>query len=99
VYYGAFLMPVQHGRDFRLEFLAKLFFAGREGPGAVTSLISHQRVACSAWIAQLQQEISAVDPIRRYDHLVLQFRLSQLEAIQTWLDQCEETLITESAAT
>jgi PadR family transcriptional regulator, regulatory protein AphA len=99
VYYGAFLMPVQHGRDFRLEFLAQLFFAGREGPGAVTSLISHQRVACSAWIAQLQQEISAVDPIRRYDHLVLQFRLSQLEAIQTWLDQYEETLIAESAAT
>jgi PadR family transcriptional regulator, regulatory protein AphA len=44
-------MPVQHGRDFRVEFLAKLFFAGREGPGAVTALISQQRVACSRWIA------------------------------------------------
>ena len=92
-------MPVQHGRDFRLEFLAKLFFAGREGPGAVTALISHQRVECSVWIAELQREISALDPVRRYDRLVLQFRLSQLEAIQMWLDQCEETLITESADT
>ena len=85
--------PVQHGRDFRLEFLAKLFFAGREGPGAATTLISHQRLECSRWIAELQREISALDPDRRYD------RLSQLEAIQTWLDQCQETLITESADT
>ena len=90
-------MPVQHGRDFRVEFLAKLFFARREGPGAVATLISHQRVECSLWIAELQREIGALDPVRRYGLLVLLFRLSQLEAIQTWLDQCEETLITESA--
>jgi PadR family transcriptional regulator, regulatory protein AphA len=87
-------MPVQHGRDFRLEFLAKLFFAGRQGPGAVSALISHQRVECAVWIAELQQEISTLDSVRRYDRLVLQFRLSQLEAILSWLDQCEETLIT-----
>jgi PadR family transcriptional regulator, regulatory protein AphA len=91
--------PVQHGRDFRLEFLAKLFFARRQEPGAATTLISHQRLACARWIAELQEEISALDPDRRYDRLVLQFRLSQLEAVQTWLDQCEETLITESADT
>jgi PadR family transcriptional regulator AphA len=41
--------PVQHGRDFRVEFLAKLFFAGRDGPGAVAVLVSRQRVACSRW--------------------------------------------------
>src|SRR5262252_750744 len=27
--------PVAHGRDLRLEFLAKLFFAAREGPQTV----------------------------------------------------------------
>ena len=91
--------PVQHGRDFRVEFLAKLFFAGREGPGAVTALISRQRVECAVWIAELRREISALDPDRRYDRLVLQFRLSQLEAIQTWLDQCEETLTPGSLGT
>jgi PadR family transcriptional regulator, regulatory protein AphA len=88
--------PVQHGRDFRVEFLAKLFFASREGSSALTILISRQRVECSVWIAELQQEISALDPVRRYDRLVLQFRLSQLEAIQRWLDECEQTLIPES---
>jgi PadR family transcriptional regulator, regulatory protein AphA len=91
--------PVQHGRDFRVEFLAKLFFAGREGPGAVTALISRQRGECSLWIVDLRREISVLDPVRRYDRLVLQFRLSQLEAIQTWLDKCEETLIPGSPDT
>jgi hypothetical protein len=40
-----------------------------------------------------------LDPVRRYDRLVLHFRLSQLEAIQTWLDQSEEILVAESADT
>jgi DNA-binding PadR family transcriptional regulator len=91
--------PVQHGRDFRVEFLAKLFFAGREGAGAVTALISRQRGECSLWIAELRREISALEPARRYDRLVLQFRLSQLEAIQSWLDKCEETLMPGSPDT
>ena len=91
--------PVQHGRDFRVEFLAKLFFAGREGPGAVTALISHQRVECSVWIVELRREISALEPVRRYDRLVLQFRLSQLEAIQRWLDECERTLTPQAPDT
>jgi PadR family transcriptional regulator, regulatory protein AphA len=32
--------PVEHGRDFRLEFLAKLYFAAQEGEQAVVTLIS-----------------------------------------------------------
>ena len=88
--------PVQHGRDFRVEFLAKLFFAAQQGPAAVNTLISHQRVECSVWIADLRREINALEPVRRYDRLVLQFRLSQLEAIQSWLDQCEQALANDT---
>jgi DNA-binding PadR family transcriptional regulator len=84
--------PVQHGRDFRVEFLAKLFFAARDGTHAVTSLIAGQRAACSGWISALAHEMEALPTARRYDRLVLQFRLSQLEAIQSWLDECERAL-------
>ncbi|MGO8950898.1 MAG: PadR family transcriptional regulator [Ktedonobacterales bacterium] len=84
--------PVQHGRDFRVEFLAKLFFAAEQGATAVNALISQQRVACSGWIGELQRELQALSLVRRYDRLVLQFRLSQLEAVQSWLDQCERSL-------
>ena len=40
--------PVEHGRDFRLEFLAKLYFAAQAGASTVRDLLSLQRQACAA---------------------------------------------------
>jgi PadR family transcriptional regulator AphA len=86
-------MPVRHGRDFRLEFLAKLFFAAQE-PGAVLAdLLEAQRAACQELIDQLNERIAAVSPDRPYDRLVLRFRLGQLDATLLWLDDCAATLL------
>jgi PadR family transcriptional regulator AphA len=79
---------VLHGRDFRLEFLAKLFFAERAGPAAVADLIARQRAECDGWLARLRAQAEELDSIQRFDRLVLQFRISQIEAIIGWLDQC-----------
>ncbi|MFI5273682.1 MAG: PadR family transcriptional regulator [Ktedonobacterales bacterium] len=84
--------PVAHGRDFRIEFLAKLYFAAREGPAAVHTLIAGQRACCESWLAELHQQASAVANARPYEHLVLRFRAGQMEAILPWLDQCEAAL-------
>ena len=85
--------PVHHGRDFRLEFLAKLFFAAQESAAVLQGLLAHQRDACHVRIAQLDKQIAAVPPDRRYDRLVLQFRRGQLDATLLWLDTCAETLL------
>src|SRR6185503_10578145 len=37
------VLPVEHGRDFRLEFLAKLYFASRDDPAVVARLLTAQR--------------------------------------------------------
>lgn len=84
--------PVTHGRDFRLEFLAKLYFADESGPETVTRLISEQNSTSQGWLADLRTQAEAVPPTRRYDWLVLQFRINQIEAILTWLDTCANTL-------
>ena len=84
--------PVEHGRDFRLEFLAKLYFASQDEPGAAGRLIERQRAACEAWLADLQAQAAAVAGARHYDWLVLQFRLGQIEAILQWLDTCATTV-------
>jgi DNA-binding PadR family transcriptional regulator len=84
--------PVGHGRDFRLEFLAKLYFAAQEGETAVGTLISRQRAACHAWVADLERQVQAISPEHPFERLVLQFRASQLEAILSWLDTCERAL-------
>src|SRR5215212_5637108 len=45
--------PVAHGRDFRLEFLAKLYFASQDEPTSAATLIAAQQAACRAWLVDL----------------------------------------------
>jgi PadR family transcriptional regulator AphA len=85
--------PMRHGRDFRLEFLAKLFFAAQEPPQVLQALLTVQREACGELITQMRARIAAVSPDRPYDRLVLQFRLGQLDATLAWLDACADTLL------
>jgi PadR family transcriptional regulator, regulatory protein AphA len=84
--------PVEHGRDFRLEFLAKLFFACQGDPASATTLVARQQEACRAWLAELQAQADVMDAARTYDWLVIQFRIGQIEAILTWLDTCAARL-------
>jgi DNA-binding PadR family transcriptional regulator len=90
--------PVEHGRDFRLEFLAKLSFAAQQGAATTSALIAAQRADCVAWVADLDQQIQAVAPEQPFARLVLQFRLNQLEAILTWLDTCERALVQQGTS-
>ncbi len=81
--------PVEHGRDFRLDFLAKLFFAARQTPDTAALLIARQQQACREWLRGLEERVRAGDPHRPYERLVLQFRRGQIEAILSWLRECE----------
>jgi DNA-binding PadR family transcriptional regulator len=40
--------PVRHGRELRLDFLVKLYFAQREGPEVAARLLEEQRLVCWA---------------------------------------------------
>lgn len=84
--------PVAHGRDFRQEFMAKLFFAQQNGPLSVAQLIADQRAACLRWLADVRAQTDRVGEARTFDWLVLQFRIGNLEAILRWLDICTATL-------
>jgi PadR family transcriptional regulator AphA len=84
--------PVAHGRDFRLEFLAKLYFAAEEGPTAVAALVERQRAACAAWLADLRAQSAHLSDTQPYAQLVLGFRSSQIEAILAWLETCAAVL-------
>ena len=85
--------PVAHGRDFRLEFLAKLYFASQDDAANIATLIATQQVACREWLVALRAQGHALGDTRHYDWLVLQFRIGQIEAILAWLDICTSTVI------
>jgi DNA-binding PadR family transcriptional regulator len=89
-------LPVEHGRDFRLEFLAKLFFANQDAPVVVSRLLMAQREACREWLADLRAQADAMSGKQEYDWLVLQFRIGQIDALLSWLDICETTVAAPS---
>ncbi len=84
--------PVEHGRDFWLEFLAKLYFANQNDSTVVATLLNTQRAACQKWLGDLGAQADLLAGERDYDWLVLQFRIGQIDAILSWLDTCEATV-------
>lgn len=86
------LLPVTHGRQMRLEFLAKLYFAYRQGPTGVGSLLAGQVAACQRWLSELQSQNAMQRTTDPFAHAVQQFRVTQVESFLTWLIICQEAL-------
>jgi PadR family transcriptional regulator AphA len=84
--------PVEHGRDFRIEFLAKLFFAQQDDPDTVAALVDTQRKACETWLVDLRERMQHLADTQPFERLVQEFRAGQIEAILRWLDTCALTL-------
>lgn len=84
--------PVLHGRQLRLDFLAKLHFARREGPEVAAQLVERQRTTCRNWLETQQKQADSLRDRQPYQWLVYQFRLGQIKAMLVWLDACEQAL-------
>jgi len=87
--------PVAHGRDLRIHFLTKLFWAQHEGPAIAAELIAQQRAACETWLHQLHVERRSLNQAELFATLVLDFRVGQTDAMLRWLDTCATTLAHE----
>lgn len=84
--------PVTHGRQMRLEFLAKLYFAYRQGPVVVAPLLQQQVLTCRQWLAELQEQRNSAVAADPFAQVVYHFRVTQIEAFLTWLLICQEAL-------
>lgn len=83
--------PVARGRQMRIEFLSKFYFACRQGPAVVDNLLVQQTAACEHWLAELhRQPPAAAQEIFAY--AVQQFRIDQVESFLTWLADCRAHL-------
>lgn len=82
--------PVPHGREVRLDFLTRYYFAEREGSKVVARLLQRQRTACQDWLRAQQAQAHAARETRPFEWQVCQFRIGQIEAMLSWLDRCEE---------
>ncbi len=82
--------PVEHGRDLRQEFLAKLYFANLAGPACVQQLVAAQRAICRQLLAAMRARADAAE--QPFARVVYEFRCSQVQASFAWLDRCEAIL-------
>ena len=85
--------PVKSGRYVRLVFLARLYFALQLSQDKALHLIDQQRAECLAWIESLQTQLNVIDTPNLITTQAYSFRIGQIQAILTWLDECE-TLLT-----
>ncbi|MFM7583466.1 MAG: helix-turn-helix transcriptional regulator [Caldilinea sp.] len=88
--------PVQHGRDFRLELLTKLYFA--VGEGAAVELIRRQIGASEAQIQRLAVGVGEAVEAGSVAGLVGDYRVGQMEAALAWLRRCEVQFASAAAA-
>jgi len=88
--------PVDHLREMRQEFLAKLYFCLKDGEGAGFELIEEQRALCCEWMTSQQFDFAAASEAQHFERMVYQFRISQIQAVLEWLDYCEVELQKQS---
>jgi DNA-binding PadR family transcriptional regulator len=86
-FYKAWVKEPSGRRDFRLGFLAKLYFAQREGPDAAKALLADQRRLCALWLEGMIERRDACGD-GNLDGLVYRYRVGQIEAMSVWLDEC-----------
>ncbi len=75
--------PVKAHYLMRQEFMAKIYFARKEGQELGGLLIDAQRAACQKWLESLSSE--AVEQ-GSFKWLLRQYRIGQIQAEIAWLD-------------
>ncbi len=82
--------PVEHGREIRLELLAKVFFALQASPDEVIELFEAQKEKCFEWLHESQNSLLKLTDAQSYERIVFQYRIAQIEATIQWLDQARK---------
>ena len=84
--------PVQHSRDIRIEFLAKIHFALKAAPETVLDLIDEQKAVCFEWETQFQNDLQNTLEDQVYEHIVYDYRLHQVQGTLAWLESTRKRI-------
>jgi PadR family transcriptional regulator AphA len=86
--------PLERMRDLRLEFLAKLFFIRELNLSGSDELIRKQEDIFQKKLRGITQQYKNCQ--EEFEHLVLRFRIGQIEAVLSWLRDCGRSVHTTS---
>jgi PadR family transcriptional regulator AphA len=86
--------PVLVSRYVRISFLSKLYFALLASKKAALKLIDRQLVVCQGWQENLEREGGQVPEDDFISTQVFQFRIGQITAMISWLENCRDQIPT-----
>jgi len=75
---------VTTARDFRQEFLAKMYFYNDVEKSVLIDLFDRQISLCQRWLASLQTQLPGAN---EFEKQVLTFRIHQVRSILAWLQE------------
>lgn len=84
--------PVMSSRYVRLAFLSKLYFVLRQDKRLAEDLITKQIEVCQGWLDNLERQHKDLDQIELINSQVFLFRIGQIEAMLSWLNNLRETI-------
>ena len=84
--------PVNHPRDLRQEFLARLFFAREAGKQITLDLLEKQELQARQWRSKVEAEKDHLGINQDYELAVNQFRIRQIDAALDWLYYCKSIM-------
>lgn len=79
--------PVEHGRDMRQNFLARLYFARQLGDDVACDLLEQQIAVCKCWLEAHRSRLAKLDEDQDYERIVYRYRITNEEAMLTWLQE------------
>lgn len=86
--------PVLSSRYVRIAFLSKLYFALQRENDQALELIDAQRRICQGWLTSLEEEHDQVEEDDFISRQVYLFRIGQISAMLSWLENCRGQIYT-----
>jgi PadR family transcriptional regulator AphA len=84
--------PVEHLRDIRVEFLAKIYFARRRGHEVATKLVAAQMDVLESLEAGLARRVGLESDDEVFGRIVVSFRRKRVRSMIEWLEENRESL-------
>jgi DNA-binding PadR family transcriptional regulator len=87
--------PVNHGREFRIVFLLKLYFSLIKRRDNANILIESQIETCNRWLEEKagqdqESQILRDCEVSNFPTIVNKYRQIQIQGYLAWLDWCQE---------
>ena len=79
-------------RAIRMEFVTRLYFLGLYMPEKLAAAFARQTADAEFHIRRLEETRAGLPPEQIHNRISLNLRISQLQAVLQWLDDCQRSL-------